>query len=120
MKLYQISRDVDRKVHCLVKDGNKYYPLTHAEYHSPDGFETGYGGSGPADLSLSILADVFGDTNRKVHIFKGLVPGLAWDLHQDFKWECIARYPLLVGESYELLEERIKSWAAKKLLAKTG
>jgi hypothetical protein len=34
-------------------------PLTHVPYHSPDGFEWGYAGSGPADLALAILADYF-------------------------------------------------------------
>jgi hypothetical protein len=32
-------------------------PLTHVAHHSPDGFEWGYAGSGPADLALAILAD---------------------------------------------------------------
>ncbi|MBT9252140.1 MAG: hypothetical protein KM296_00220 [Brockia lithotrophica] len=32
-------------------------PLHHVERHSPTGFEWGYGGSGPADLALSILHD---------------------------------------------------------------
>lgn len=36
------------------------YPLPHIERHSPDGFNWGYGGSGPADLSLSILTDYAG------------------------------------------------------------
>lgn len=34
-------------------------PLTHIPYHSPDGFEWSYAGSGPADLALAILADYF-------------------------------------------------------------
>lgn len=34
-------------------------PLTHVPYHSPDGFEWSYAGSGPADLALAILADYF-------------------------------------------------------------
>jgi Family of unknown function (DUF6166) len=36
-------------------------PLKHIPYHSPDGFEWGYLGSGPADLGLAILADYFGE-----------------------------------------------------------
>jgi hypothetical protein len=36
-------------------------PLAHISYHSPDGFEWGYAGSGPADLALAILADHFGE-----------------------------------------------------------
>lgn len=34
-------------------------PLTRVPYHSPDGLEWGYAGSGPADLALAILADYF-------------------------------------------------------------
>lgn len=49
--------------------------------HSPDGFEWGYGGSGPAQLALAILADHLGDDP------------LALELHQPFKWRCIARVP---------------------------
>jgi len=33
------------------------YALRHIEKHSPDGFQWGYGGSGPSDLALSILTD---------------------------------------------------------------
>ena len=36
-------------------------PLPHRVRHSPDGFEWGYGGSGPADLALSILWDFLGE-----------------------------------------------------------
>jgi len=32
--------------------------------HSPTGFEWGYGGSGPAQLALALLADHFGDDQR--------------------------------------------------------
>ena len=32
--------------------------------HSPDGFEWGYGGSGPSQLALAILADCLGDDER--------------------------------------------------------
>lgn len=46
--------------------------------HSPDGFEFGYGGSGPAQLALAILLDYTND--RK----------LALKLHQDFKWTFIS------------------------------
>jgi hypothetical protein len=42
-------------------------------YHSPDGFEFGYGGSGPADTALNILA-----------LFVPVTE--AWRLHQQFKW----------------------------------
>jgi hypothetical protein len=36
--------------------------LRHLEVHSPDGFAWGYGGSGPADLAVALLADATGDS----------------------------------------------------------
>jgi hypothetical protein len=48
--------------------------------HSPDGFNWGYGGSGPAQLALAILLEV---TNKEEAI----------KYHQDFKWEIIAKLP---------------------------
>jgi len=47
--------------------------------HSPTGFEWGYGGSGPAQLALALLADHLGDDDRAVA------------LHQEFKWAVIAK-----------------------------
>jgi hypothetical protein len=47
--------------------------------HSPTGLEWGYGGSGPAQLSLAILADALDDDAR------------ALKLHQKFKWKVIGR-----------------------------
>jgi hypothetical protein len=45
--------------------------------HSPDGFNWGYGGSGPAQLALAIMLAVTGKP----------------DGYQDFKWEVIATLP---------------------------
>src|SRR5687767_12302156 len=46
--------------------------------HSPDGFNWGYGGSGPAQLALALLlaADIADD--------------IALRLYQDFKWEYVS------------------------------
>lgn len=43
----------------VVEDGTRR-PLRHVCRHSPDGFEWGYGGSGPADLARSILVEIMG------------------------------------------------------------
>jgi hypothetical protein len=50
--------------------------------HSPDGFAWGYGGSGPAQLALALLAYELGDDEK----------ALEW--YQAFKWEVVARFPL--------------------------
>lgn len=49
--------------------------------HSPDGFEFGYAGSGPAQLSLAILYDFTGDEQA------------ALTHYQEFKQAFIARMP---------------------------
>jgi hypothetical protein len=49
--------------------------------HSPDGFNWGYGGSGPAQLALAILLDYYGDAEKAVR------------LHQLFKWRVISAFP---------------------------
>lgn len=46
-------------------------------YHSPDGFQWGYGGSGPSQLALAICAHAVGDER-------------ALAIYQDFKREAIA------------------------------
>jgi hypothetical protein len=50
--------------------------------HSPDGFEWGYGGSGPADFALNILSVYIGQEAAQ---FCGL--------YQDFKWLFVAKLP---------------------------
>jgi hypothetical protein len=49
--------------------------------HSPTGFEWGYGGSGPAQLALALLADALGDEEQ------------ALALYQSFKWQVVAVLP---------------------------
>lgn len=49
--------------------------------HSPDGFNWGYGGSGPAQLALAILLACLNDQK------------IAVALHQKFKWEYITCRP---------------------------
>jgi len=70
--------------------------------HSPDGFEWGYGGSGPADFALNILS-----------IFVG--QDLAEKYHQDFKREFIATLP---HEGGTISREKILSWIMKNIKAK--
>lgn len=54
------TEDVSVTVKRKDEDGHAVlYDMPHIIYHSPTGLEYGYGGSGPADLALSILADFF-------------------------------------------------------------
>jgi hypothetical protein len=84
-----------------------------ATHHSPNGFEFGYGGSGPADLALNIIEYALRNTGHdgqktsaiwgEQEIFK-----LSWDLHQRFKTEFIETIPQYAGGRIEF--ECVKNW----------
>ena len=61
--------------------------------HSPDGFEWGYGGSGPAQLAFAILADLYDEKFAKKR-------------YQEFKIRVVQSLP---KESFTLTDEDIKS-----------
>ncbi|WP_321991505.1 DUF6166 domain-containing protein [Marispirochaeta aestuarii] len=71
-------------------------------YHSPTGFECGYGGSGPSELSLNILYQ-FLDYPR------------AFSLHQAFKWEFISGIDIQPGEEHLIENETIQCWIDDQL-----
>lgn len=62
--------------------------------HSPDGFEWGYEGSGPAQLALAILLDATDDRE------------IAEDNYQDFKRQFVANF----GDEWEIDEDEIREW----------
>jgi hypothetical protein len=67
-------------------------------HHSPTGYEWGYGGSGPADLALNILAAVLprrdpDDPDRVRLADRSWVSERTWNLHHHLKWELIASLP---------------------------
>ena len=66
--------------------------------HSPTGFEWGYGGSGPAQLALAILADTLGPEQAQGH-------------YQDFKWKVIAR---LDKGDWEITREQVQEWVSQR------
>lgn len=68
--------------------------------HSPTGFAWGYGGSGPAQLALAILADANGDDE------------LAVRLHQRFK---NARVGQLPRGTWRLSAEEVAGWVDEML-----
>lgn len=58
-KQYVVTRAADGRIHATVMaEGATPYTLPHLMRHSPDGFEFGYAGSGPADLARSIVGDL--------------------------------------------------------------
>ena len=76
----------------VTVDGRRLNPRRDLWNHSPSGFEWGYGGSGPAQLALAILADHLGDDQE------------ALNLYQRFKWAVIAELP---GRGWTLTSQNI-------------
>lgn len=66
----------------VIFDGNRLSPQKSqaAFNHSPDGFNWGYGGSGPAQLALALLLEV---TDKHTAI----------RYHQNFKFYFVAKLP---------------------------
>lgn len=58
-------------------------PSQKVRNHSPDGFNWGYGGSGPAQLALAIMLKISDHPDR----------------YMNFKWDVIAALPQ--GKSFE-------------------
>jgi hypothetical protein len=72
-------------------------PRLDLRRHSPDGFEWGYGGSGPAQLALALAADVLGDDERAYSVYQELkrklvsiLPYDGWSLSADRVRQVIA------------------------------
>ena len=74
--------------------------------HSPDGFEWGYGGSGPADLALNILAAYIGEEAAEKD-----------GLYQEFKWDFIAPMSFRGGT---IKREDVAVWLAAKGIEMPG
>ena len=65
----------------VTVDGRPLNPRLDLWNHSPTGFEWGYGGSGPAQLALALLADHLDDADEAVA------------LHQYFKRAVVETLP---------------------------
>lgn len=66
--------------------------------HSPDGFNWGYGGSGPAQLALALLLDVTDDEE------------LAEQHHQEFKRDVVAGF----DDSWTYTARQIREWLERR------
>lgn len=88
-----------QQVKIRHSNGNTKYLKQKIVWHS-DGFQWGYGGSGPADLALNILYDYLLRTHRKN------AKSIAVDLHQSFKWDFIARQ----GKELSVNGDEIEKW----------
>ena len=93
MKVYRGTRQPDFKTIVTINDQPfNPQPSQNIWNHSPDGFNWGYGGSGPSQLALAILLDHFGDTD------------LARKYYQDFKWNVISKLP----DTWELTDQQVE------------
>jgi hypothetical protein len=90
-RTYRVTRSALGVV-ALV-NGHALPPRTDLFNHSPTGFEFGYAGSGPAQLSLAILADCVGEP-------------LALEFYQEFKWAVIAQQH---GNAFTLTERDVRA-----------
>ena len=80
-QFYVGRRDPNGKCRVQIDGAERLKLRLDLATHSPTGFEWGYGGSGPAQLALAILADALGDDKA------------ALALHQAFKFRVIGALP---------------------------
>ena len=90
------------RVSIIHNSGNTEI-LNNMGYHSPDGFQIGYAGSGPADLAYSILTDYMIRSNN---IDLVDIPGRVEIYHQLFKNDFIVE----AKESLSIDSNTIKLW----------
>jgi hypothetical protein len=84
----------------VTADGQPLDPRFDLRNHSPTGFSWGFAGSGPAQLSLALLADATEDDD------------LAQSLYQQFKFEWVAA---MNQDRFLLTQAEIRSWIAEAL-----
>lgn len=84
-------------------------PQRHVHY-APRGFDWGFGGSGPADLALNVLAlflPLAAEAPSVALRDGSSVSEAAWALHQAFKYDLIATFPRSGGH---LTATMIEDW----------
>lgn len=83
-----VDADSEKEIILFADTGQKLVN------HSPNGFNWGYGGSGPAQLALGLLLDVTVDENLSLRYY------------QQFKREIVAN----LEDTWELTEVSILEW----------
>lgn len=77
----------------VTVDGRPLPLMLALRNHSPTGFAWGYGGSGPSQLALAILAHHLSDTRK------------ALELYQPYKWRVVAQLPK--DEAFEITGQQV-------------
>jgi hypothetical protein len=83
----------------VAYNGHELPPRNDWRNHSPDGFEWGYGGSGPAQLALAILGALFSKRLALAH-------------YQAFKFKIVAGLP---KAGFTLTGEVVREWMRQHL-----
>lgn len=98
MRIYTANRNQTRN--DVFVNGTKLdiVPSQNVYNHSPTGFEWGYGGSGPSQLALAILLDLFGREIALQH-------------YQQFKWDFIAPAR---EDGFAITSLEIEAWLEKQ------
>ena len=79
---------------------HRTYPLRQRIiWHSPDGFQWGYGGSAPSDLALNLLLHATGDEET------------ARALHQRLKWAFVAGW----GDEWSITQAEVLAWVGAQV-----
>lgn len=91
----------------VTKDGAAFLPAASLKLwsHSPDGFEWGFQGSGPAQLALALLLDVLKSEEAAVKY------------HQRFKREVVACFE---QAHWVCTSEGIRRWVARVIATEVG
>jgi hypothetical protein len=103
--LASVTRHADARIEGVTcwraPDGTarSSIPQWHVHY-APTGFDWGFGGSGPADLAVNVLALFLPLTPEATGVALrdgSVVSEAAWALHQAFKYDLIATLPRAGG-----------------------
>ena len=105
-KIYRGERFANGTV-SVTGDGAELSPAAsqRVRNHSPDGFNWGYRGSGPAQLALALLLDVTGD------------PDVADGHYQRFKEAFVSTW---LGDTWTVTAAEIREWLAARVTRHDG
>jgi len=101
--MYHGKRTKDACAVTVADRGEQPHPLNprfDLENKSPDGFNWGYGGSGPAQLALAMCADALGDDARAVRVYQAFKSRLVASL-KDNEWRVLASTVRIIVEAIE-------------------
>lgn len=95
-RVYRALREANR-CSVVIFDGidtRALPPRNDLRDHSPDGFQFGYGGSGPSQLALAMCADALGDDEHALRVY------------QQFKNSFVA---LQTGDEWEISADEVRA-----------